>query len=205
MDLRTAIQYIDPKDVERADSVSFNRLQPMFSVITDPRKIIGRALAVYLIHKFKYICGVPGVPEHYGKISTLKKLLGNRLDENAYQELQQMPDDEFIPFAYNIINYRSSRIANELKQKADNAGLSVEKTIEDGKPHYRGFFSKRTITEEQFKRYNINGVIEDKEYVFYSTEDLNKAKYILQEIKNLGIKGRYFIWDAQEQNKLIEE
>ena len=80
MDLRTALQYMDSKDVDRANSVVFNRLDSMFKAITDRRKIIGRALAIYLVHKFKFITDVPNASQYYAKVSTLQNILEDKLD-----------------------------------------------------------------------------------------------------------------------------
>lgn len=179
MDLRTALQFIDAKDIDRANSVVFNRLDAMFKAITDERKLVGRALAIYLIHKFKFIAEVPGTSQYYAKVSTLRDILGERLPDSAYRDLAQMSDDEFIPFAYRVVRRVNPSVASDLKGLAEQVGINIDDNASSNQTPYRGFFAKRSITEAVLGRYNVNGEIEGKEHIFYSTDNLDKAKEVL--------------------------
>lgn len=193
MDLRTALQFIDAKDIDRANSVVFNRLDAMFKAITDERKLIGRALAIYLIHKFKFITQVPGTSQYYAKVSTLRNILGDKLTDSAYRDLAQMADDEFIPFAYKVVERVNPSVATDLKRLAEQAGISIEDNANGNETAYKGFFAKRSVTEAVLGRYNVNGEIEGKEHIFYSTNDIDKAKEVLINLLALGVSGNYFI------------
>ena len=193
MDLRTALQFIDAKDIDRANSVVFNRLDAMFKAITDERKLVGRALAIYLIHKFKFITQVPGTSQYYAKVSTLRNILRDKLTDSAYRDLAQMADDEFIPFAYKVVERVNPSVATDLKRLAEQAGISIEDNANGNETAYKGFFAKRSVAEAVLGRYNVNGEIEGKEHIFYSTNDIDKAKEVLINLLALGVSGNYFI------------
>ena len=182
--------YTDEKDWVRAWTVESNRLDAMFRVITDRRKKIGRALAVYIIQRLRLAFNLGGGSRYYAAINTLRYLTDNYLSSDIYDELEQLSDIELLTRIEEFIRQRiplTTPATRDLRNVL-SATLSdvTDREKEAEERRFTGFFKPYIGDDANESFDSIEEAYSDEEI-----DDFIGKTFNLQKIENVYRRNKY--------------
>lgn len=144
---------IQPEDLELAWKLKSSKIDTMLNAVKDKDIFVSRALAIYLIHRFKFICEPDQNLQWYGKIETLKQILEGKVPEEYYEELGEVSDPQFVKVVIKIADDIDPDFAEILKEYSKNYLYSVLESLEVTET-----YSKEELDNLLGKVYNLQKI-----------------------------------------------